>query len=134
MNKKKILRVVSLVVVFCFTLTFAALAAPKDKDKLPYGQEKKLARYNFDYNISARFMKEKGIIKGYGNGDFGFDDYVKRGDITVMIVRAFNINTIINKYVENFEDVEYGSYYYDAIVAAKSFGIAKGNGNKKIQP
>jgi hypothetical protein len=40
MNKKKILRVVSLVVVFCFTLTFAVFAAPKDK--LPYGQEKKI--------------------------------------------------------------------------------------------
>ncbi|MBP1924732.1 hypothetical protein J2Z76_000585 [Sedimentibacter acidaminivorans] len=132
MNKKKILRVVTLVVVFSFTLTFAAFAGPKDK--LPPGQAKKLARYNFDYNTSANFMKEKGIIKGYGNNDFGFDDYVKRGDITVMMVRAFNINTIINKYVENFEDVEYGSYYYDAIVAAKSLGIAKGNGNKTFNP
>lgn len=132
MIKKKILRVVCLTVVFCFTLTFAVFASPQGK--LPHGQEKKLARYNFDYNTSANFMKEKGIIKGYGDGDFGFDDCVKRGDITVMIVRAFNINTIINKYVENFEDVEYGSYYYDAIVAAKSFGIAKGNGNKTFNP
>jgi S-layer family protein len=131
MNKKKILRVVSLVVVFCFTLTFAVFAAPKDK--LPYGQEKKLTRYNFDYNLSASFMKEKGIIKGYGNGDLGLDDYVKRGDITIMIVRAFNINTIVNRYVENFDDVEYGSYYYDAIVAARSYGIAKGNG-KSFNP
>jgi S-layer family protein len=78
-------------------------------------------------------MKEKGIIKGYGNGDLGLDDYVKRGDITIMIVRAFNINTIVNRYVENFDDVEYGSYYYDAIVAARSYGIAKGNG-KSFNP
>nr|WP_312578514.1 S-layer homology domain-containing protein [Sedimentibacter sp.] len=122
----KILRVISFVVVFCFTFTFAVFAAPHNK--LPYGQAKKLSRYNFDYNISANFMKDRGIIKGYGNGEFGFDDYVKRGDITVMIVRAFNINTIINKYVEDFDDVEYDSYYYDAIVAAKSYGIARGNG------
>ena len=126
MNKKKMLRVISLVVVLSLTLTFTVFAAPGNK--LPQGQEKKLARYNFNYNTSADYMKEKGIIKGYGNGDFGFNDFVKRGDITVMIVRAFNINTIINRYVENFEDVEYGSYYYDSIVAAKSYGIAKGNG------
>jgi len=131
MIKKKMLHVISLVVVFCLTLTFTVLAAPGNN--LPSGQEKKLARYNFDYNTSADFMKDKGIIKGYGNGDFGFDDYVKRGDITVMIVRAFNINTIINRYVDNFEDVEYDSYYYDAIVSAKSHGIAKGNG-KNFNP
>lgn len=131
MIKKKTFRIVSLVVIFCLTLTFTVFAA--SHKNLPPGQAKKLVRYNFDYNTSADFMKEKGIIKGYGNGDFGFDDYVKRGDIIVMIVRAFNINTIINKYVENFDDVEYDSYYYDAIITAKSNGIAKGY-DKKFNP
>jgi len=70
------------------------------------------------YTIGSAYNEFKEDFKGYGNNDFGFDDYVKRGDITVMMVRAFNINTIINKYVENFDgtvDIAYTAYDEEGI-------------------
>ncbi|MDW5300548.1 MAG: S-layer homology domain-containing protein [Sedimentibacter sp.] len=93
---------------------------------MPPGHLKKLAEYNFNYEEAAEYMKGNGIIKGYGNGELGLEDYVKRGDMTVMIVRAFKLSTMIEN--KNFPDVPLNSYFYDAIATAKSLGIAKGDG------
>jgi hypothetical protein len=40
-----------------------------------------------------------------------------------MVYRAFDLNVSPS---DNFTDVGYGSYYYNAIAAAKSLGIVKG--------
>jgi len=119
MNKKMISRIIALVVVLSLTLTSAVFA-------MPSGHLKKLAKYNFNYEEAAEYMKGNGIIKGYGNGELGLTDYVKHGDMTVMIVRAFKLSTMIEN--ENFPDVPLDSYFYDAIATAKSLGIAKGDG------
>lgn len=132
MNKKRILQIVALVVVLSMMFTTAAFA-------ITPGHFKQLERTMNNYEIAANYMKEKAIIKGYGNGDFGFNDYVKRGDIAVMIVRAFKLSTLINEYeeslesLENFKDVFSDDYFYDAILTAKKFGIAKGDG-KNFNP
>lgn len=120
MNRNKTFRVISLVIVFCFILTSTVFATSTKGNK---------ARKNeFKWNKSANYMRDKGIMKGYGNGDFGFTNYVKRGDVTVMIVRAFKLSTIFGEIEKGFLDVPTDSYFYDAILSAKHYGIAKGDG------
>jgi len=74
---------------------------------------------------AKEFVIKNGIFKGDGNGEYFWKEYVKRGDLTLMIVRAFHLN-MINK--GNFEDVDKKDYYFDAIATAKAHGIAKGDG------
>ena len=125
MNRNKITRVLSLIIVFSLIITSTAFANSKKGMNFKWNDFNK---NDFKWNKSAYYMMDKGIMKGYGNGDFGFVDYVKRGDVTVMIVRAFQISTILSSIEDKFPDVPVDSYYYDAIATAKYYGIAKGNG------
>lgn len=123
MYRKKSIRVISLVIALCLILTSTAFAySQKGASKLNNSKN-----YN-NWNKYALYMKNKGIMKGYDNGDFGFQDYVKRGDVTVMIVRAFQISTILGDIEKRFPDVPVDSYYYEAVATAKHYGIAKGDG------
>ena len=121
MNNKKMIRIISLVVVLSLTFTFSVFAFPQHKAM-------QFEKKNFDK--AAEYMKENGFVKGDGRGNYYWNDYVKRGDMTVMIVRAFKLSTMLG---DNFGDVEPGSYYYDAILTVKSHGIAKGDG-KNFNP
>lgn len=114
-----------MVLLLSIMLSSLAFAMPPGQAKktLPPGQAKKFMNY----------VKDKGIMYGYGNGDYGFNDYVKRGDITVMIVRAFKLNMMdadinqINN--DDFLDlIDKNSYYYSAVKTAKNLGIAQGDG------
>ncbi|OPZ84067.1 MAG: Endo-1,4-beta-xylanase A precursor [Firmicutes bacterium ADurb.Bin419] len=67
----------------------------------------------------------KGIIQGVGNGAFAPGRYTKRGDFTIMMVKALNLEV---GFTENFKDVKADSYYYKAIGIAKELGIVKGSG------
>ncbi len=53
---------------------------------------------------------------------------ITRGDFMLLLCRALNISSA--SATGNFSDVPAGSYYYDAIAAAKSLGIAQGSNNK----
>lgn len=125
MNRNKAFRVITLVIVFCFILTSTVFAVS--------GNEKNSWKHELKWNKSSEYMRDKGIMKGYGNGDFGFTDYVKRGDITVMIVRAFQFSTLFEDLEDGFSDVQSDSYFYNAILFAKRHGIAKGDG-KNFNP
>jgi len=116
MKSKKLFKIISLVVALCMVFSLTAFAGPKNN----------LEDNDEDENDDAKeFVIKSGVIKGYGNDDFGWEDYVKRGDLTLMIVRAFHLS-MINK--GNFEDINNEDYYYDAIATAKAHGIAKGDG------
>ena len=77
---------------------------------------------------AAQFMIGKGIIKGNSGGDYAMSDNVKRCDMSLMVVRAFNLDTGSGSGSGNFSDVVQGSYYYDAVNAMKQLGIAQGDG------
>lgn len=70
-------------------------------------------------------MIDNGIMKGDENGNYNMSDHIKRGDVAVMLVRAFQLSSDIK---DNFSDVTPGSYYYNAIATTKSMGITKGDG------
>lgn len=81
---------------------------------------------------AAQFMVNKGIMKGDTSGNYALSNQVKRGDMTIMLVRAFDLNTQ-SASAGGFADVSKDSYYYDAIQTVKSLGIAQGNG-QSFQP
>lgn len=121
MKSKKLFKFISLVVALCMVFSLTAFAVPKNHSE---------DNDNDEDGDAKEFVIKNGVIKGYGNDEFGWDDYVKRGDLTLMIVRAFHLN-MMNK--GNFEDVKDLDYYSDAIATLKAHGIAKGDG-KNFNP
>ncbi len=53
---------------------------------------------------------------------------ITRGDFMLYLSKALNLSSA--SVSGNFSDVPAGSYYYDAIAAAKALGIAQGSNNK----
>ena len=72
-------------------------------------------------------LYEMGVVRGTSTDPMMYspDDYIKRGDFMLMIVRAFELEAETDG---NFPDVPQGSYYYDAIAIAKTLDIARGYG------
>ena len=130
MKKKRILQILAMVLLLSMMLSTVAFA-------MPPGQAKKLLKNEYKYEKVFKHMKDKGIMFGDGFGNYGFGDFVKRSDITVMIVRAFKLNMMdvdFEEIEENFLDIiDKNSYYYNAVNTAKKFGIAKGDG-KNFNP
>lgn len=75
---------------------------------------------------AIRYLADRGIVAGTGNGKFEPALPVKRGDFMQMLVRAFGLKP--QKDAGSFADVPKGKYYADAIATAKSLGIATGDG------
>ncbi|MBQ3226643.1 MAG: S-layer homology domain-containing protein [Clostridia bacterium] len=70
-------------------------------------------------------LRDKGIINGTSKTTYSPANNIKRGDFILILARMLEITGG----TDNFADVPVGSYYYDAISAAKAAGIAKGDGD-----
>jgi hypothetical protein len=68
-----------------------------------------------------------GVVNGTSSSSFSPGSNIKRGDFVLMLTRAFGFEKTQDT---TFTDVLPGSYWYDAISAAQSLGIAKGSGEK----
>jgi len=124
MFKKKAIRSISISLVVCMTLMMMpAYASAKSDFKMNKNPSK-------GFGKQVNYVIGHGIFKGDGRGNYALQDYVKRGDVMVMIVRSFMFSTVFGP---NFPDVEVNSYFFNAIATAKSMGIAKGDG-KKFHP
>ena len=81
---------------------------------------------NYDWAREAvADLSQRGVIKGLSSACFGPGQDIRRGDFMLMLARAYDLNGVVD---DSFQDVPAGSYYYDAIAAAKSMGIAQGDG------
>lgn len=136
MKNKRVLRIVTLVVVVSMIFTTAAFATPGQKGSGYYKEHKP---YSYDYEDALKSLIKKEIVKGYGNGDYGLSGNVKRGDVIVMIIRMleeygvidsddYDADELSGSYLKMFEDVEPKQYYYGSIKIAIELGIAKGDG------
>lgn len=79
------------------------------------------------YHDGVHYCIENGLMAGYGDGIFKPNADTTRAMITVMLWRL-NGSPVVN-YLLDFEDVEEGKWYTEAIRWAKSEGIATGYGN-----
>ena len=70
------------------------------------------------------FLKKQNIISGKDENNFCPNDYLKREELTKIIVSAFDITGSSN--AADFEDVVSGAWYESYIKVASSNGIIKG--------
>ena len=79
------------------------------------------------YHDGVHYCIENGLMAGYGDGIFNPNADTTRAMITVILWRL-NGSPVVN-YLLDFEDVEAGQWYTEAIRWAKSEGIATGYSN-----
>lgn len=129
MRNKRVLQILALVVVLSMIFTSAVFATPGHKK---FKRNSKQYELNIEeYDNALKSLIEKEIVKGYGKGDYGLSGNVKRGDVIVMIVRAFQLEDDydVEELSENFLDiVDKDHYFYAPVGIAKKLGIAKGDG------
>ncbi len=75
---------------------------------------------------SAQYLVDQGIIQGDTSGNYNMENSVKRGDMSIMLMRAFQLESTDS--TSDFGDVSDSSYYYDAVNTMRSLGIAQGDG------
>lgn len=88
-----------------------------------------------DYSWAAAYIDNlytTGIVTGItasdGTRHYSPASKITRADFLLMLCRALNIST--SSTISNFSDVTPGSYYYDAVLAAKALGVVQGSDNK----
>ena len=73
------------------------------------------------------FLAGKKIINGIGGGLFAPGANIKRGDFVCMLMRMLGVE---EQPSAEFDDVSRDSYWYSAIMTARSLGIANGYQNR----
>ena len=133
MRKGKLIKITATVLTFCLALPLTAFATPaQNSQEQQQGHVQWQSSGNGNsYGNAAKYMQSQGIMRGDGNGNYYLSGNIKRGDLMIMLVRAYNLNS--NAGGNHFSDVSSSSYYSDAIDAARDNGIAKGDG-KNFMP
>lgn len=89
--------------------------------------------YSSDWYYDAvNFVASRSIARGIGNGNFGPQDLLTRGQFIVMVMRSYGIEPDYNS-SDNFADAQ-NIYCSDYLAAAKRLGITKGIGDNLYAP
>ena len=80
------------------------------------------------YLQAVEYVSSRGIMKGYDNGTFGPSDTLSRGQLITMLWRLQG-SPQADMSTTAFADVDYDSYYGDAIRWARATEIVKGYGD-----
>ncbi|KXI81260.1 cell surface protein [Bacillus cereus] len=83
----------------------------------------------FEKEILA--LAKVGVIKGYGEGEFGPDDILTREQMAQVLTNAFKFEGTKNT---SFVDVDKNSWSYKAIGALEEKGVTIGTGGKMYSP
>ncbi len=84
-------------------------------------------------NEAINSLYAKGVVTGTSATVFSPENSISRGDFMIMLYRAYNLGSFTSA-SGNFSDITVGSYWYDAISAAKALGIALGTDDGKFNP
>ncbi len=87
---------------------------------------------NARYAKAAGFVAARGITDGTGNGSFSPEAKLTRGQLLVMLMRAYGIGPD-KAPKDNFSDAG-NTYYTGYLAAAKRLGISDGIGSNKYAP
>ena len=85
------------------------------------------------YYKAIAAMAEKGMIGGYGDGRFGPNDPIKRGQMASILVKAFDLprETVYN---HPFKDIRNSEAQTEYIVAIYALGITSGTSPTTFSP
>lgn len=89
-----------------------------------------IAGYGWAKN-QIEVLASKGIINGTSNDTFSPAANITRADYLVLLVKTLGLTA---EFDSNFNDVEPGTYYYEAAGIAKKLGLAAGSGNNRFNP
>jgi len=81
--------------------------------------------YNHYSMEAVKYLSDKKIINGYGDGTFRPDNFVTRAEFAKMICSAFLIE---GENEVSFSDVNKSDWYYDSITNLAAQGILLGDG------
>ncbi len=65
----------------------------------------------------------KGIVNGIGDGIYSPNRTVTRAEFTAMLVRALGHGSMTGSTVAPYEDVQSGTWYFDAVAKGKEMGM-----------
>jgi hypothetical protein len=129
---KGLLKTVALLI---FTLVFAGFAAQAYADEVQVGYGvlketgapafKDVAQNNWAYPY-VMYLKEKGVVFGYPDGNYRPDDYVTRAEFSSMVTRALNLLQRPIKQVYNYKDVAPTYWAYPYIQLATNYDLMQG--------
>ncbi len=72
-------------------------------------------------------MANRMVVNGTGNNEYQPERAITRAEFVALIVRALGLKA---RGSAQFGDVKAAAWYYDVVLAAKEYGIAKGSGGK----
>ena len=84
------------------------------------------------YNKAIAFIAAREITTGSGNGNFGPNEKLTRGQFIVMLMKAYGIAPDASQ-KDNFADAG-NTWYTSYLAAAKKLGISAGIGNNLFAP
>ncbi len=84
------------------------------------------------YEEAVAFIAARGITSGTGGGKFEPDSKLTRGQLIVMVMRAYGIKPDTD-FTSNFEDAG-NDYYTGYLAAAKRLSISNGVGMNRFAP
>jgi hypothetical protein len=76
-------------------------------------------------------MASKGIISGTSATTYSPAANITRADYLVLLIKTLGLTA---DFEDNFDDVQPGAYYYEAVGIAKKLGITGGIGNNRFNP
>ncbi|MDP4108515.1 MAG: S-layer homology domain-containing protein [Bacillota bacterium] len=77
---------------------------------------------------AIEYLSECDVITNTGDGLFKPGEYATRGEFVLMLCRSLKFAP--GSPSDGFSDVPQSSFYFDAVNAAKSLGVAKGSGGR----
>ncbi len=81
-----------------------------------------------------RFVFERGLMNGYGDGNFGPDDWITREQLAVMLWRYSGSPAATNKELYFNDESEISGYALEALRWAVENGVLKGKGGGVLDP
>lgn len=81
---------------------------------------------------SVDYLYGLGVVQGVGGSRFGPGQSISRGDFVLMLCRALGLTSTQTS--SGFSDVPAGSYYAQAIAAARALGVVQGDERGRFSP
>ncbi|MFS0689994.1 S-layer homology domain-containing protein [Sporosarcina sp. 179-K 8C2 HS] len=87
------------------------------------------------YYKAIAAMAQKGIINGYGDGRYGPNDPITRGQMASILVKAFGLPLYnFSSHTNPFQDVKRGTGHDPGIMSIYRLGITTGTSSDRFSP
>ncbi len=81
---------------------------------------------NHIYAPAIEYFTEKGLLKGYDDGEFGVDSEINRVEALKIIMDYWGVEAATEEVALNFSDIEKGAWYENSLKQAFTLNIIQG--------